>query len=315
MGIRILGGIEAAVVGTVQGIGPGDFHQFGRIPAVTAQDGTGNAHLPGLFDDFGHFFVIGRHIQGFRIGRLQFGQGGLEVLVLGQEGFLGHHFPALAFQGLGKHLCQAFGIVAGGIVVDGDFLQFQFIHRKSGQDFSLEGIGKADPENIGPDLSLVVHGDPRGGGRRGNQGHLAAADHRRSRCRAAAGAGPHDHCHLVLGDQLGGLVPGFRRFRFVVGGNQSDFFPVDAPLAVDFIHGHLGSIETGFSIVGHSPGQFEQGPDPDLITFGTATLAAAHKAHCHQGSQGQYTKFLLPSHHAAHLHFPNISCKTYHSAS
>ena len=168
MRIRILGRVEAAVIRPFQSRRPCDFCQFGRIPAVASQDGTGDSHFPSLLYDFRDFFIISRDIQGIRIGGFQFGECRLEILILGQKGFLRDDFSPFFFQGLGKHFSQPFGIIAGGIVVDGHPFHFQLIHRKSGQDLALEWIREADPENIGTHFALFIHGDAWRCGRRRN---------------------------------------------------------------------------------------------------------------------------------------------------
>ena len=305
MRILVLCGVGVGEVGAVQGFRAGDISQFGRIPSVTAQDRAGDPHFTGLFDDLGNFFIVAGNIQGFRIGGFQFGQCGLEVLVLGQEGFLANHFAAFFFQGLAEYIHQALGVITGGIIENRHILHFQGFGGKFGHQFSLEGVREAGTENIRTDLAFFIHRDAGSRSYRSHQRDLAVGHHRRGSRYAAAGSRPDDDGHFILGDQLGGRVAGFGRLRFVVSFHQFDFLAVDATLGVDLLHSQLYAFVGGFAVVGHVAGQFEQSPDPDFIT--AVFLAAAGKHRRYESCHRQRADRFFPCFHQQHLCFPEIS--------
>ena len=189
-----------------------------------------------------------------------------------------------------KSFCQALGIVAGVVAVDRNALNFQFVVGKSRHYFALERVNEAGTEN---ELTyLAGFGIKRDGIRSSSRRYGRQFVGRNDRFRshgAAAGSRTHEADQLVLGNQFGSRIAGFRRLRLIIGFHDTQFLAVYAAGFVDFINSHLAAGQCGLTVAGNVAGQLIVGADQRFPAafvirsfFVAATAAAACSHRCQQ---------------------------------
>ncbi|MGA2082787.1 MAG: hypothetical protein ABSH53_19545 [Holophaga sp.] len=167
-------------------------------PAVAAQQQLVDAQFPGLLGGQGDVVVVGGDEDDVRVGGLDLGERGAEVLLAGGVAHLGHHLAA----GLLEAILEELGQAGGVRVVDGHedrgLLLVQLLTGEVGSHLALVGVGEAGAEHEFVDLAVVLDGDLGVGGGGGDQGHLGLVDDGGHRDGLAGTLGAHDGDHLAF---------------------------------------------------------------------------------------------------------------------
>ena len=273
--VSILCGECRYIVAAGQSVFTSDFSQFRGFPTVAAEHRNVQADFTSLFDDFGNFFIVTGNINCFRIGSFDFGQGSFEVQVFGEECFFGYDFATSFFQGSLEYLSQTFGVVRGRVHEDCYIFNFQGVRSKVSHNLTLERVDEASAEHERFNFTIVVYGQTRSGTGRSNVRNFVSFGNRGT-CSYATGGSRTNYCnYFILGYQFGNGVTGFRRFGFVIGFDNNDFFAENATFSVSFVKCHFSTGQNCFTIVSNVTGQFEGSTDFNFVSFSFFFFTAA----------------------------------------
>src|SRR5882724_11036448 len=125
-----------------------DFCKRLVFPAIAAQEWRREAKLARLFHDQRAFGIIAGGEDNIRVGRLEGGELGFEILVAFRIPCFRDKRGATRLDTLLKIFGQIDTVGRVGAEQNGDALRFELFQRKFGHDRTLEGIDEASAENI-----------------------------------------------------------------------------------------------------------------------------------------------------------------------